>query len=68
MAVLHAGLVTVTPMLCTEVLDPKFAARLAGASYAEILENGGGIHSTVRSTRNSSEEELSQSSNRDSQG
>ena len=44
-----------------EVLDLKIAARLAGASYAEILENGGGIHGTVRSTRNSSEEELSQS-------
>lgn len=39
----------------------EFAARLAGASYAEILENGGGIHSTVRATRHSSEDDLSQS-------
>ena len=37
----------------------EFAARLAGASYAEILEAGGGIHSTVRATRAASEEELS---------
>ena len=28
----------------------EFAARLAGASYADILEGGGGIHSTVRAT------------------
>ena len=37
----------------------EFAARLAGASYAEILEAGGGIHSTVRATRSASENELS---------
>ena len=36
----------------------EFAARLAGASYAEILEAGGGIHSTVRATRNGSEAAL----------
>ena len=36
----------------------EFAARLAGASYADILEAGGGIHSTVRSTRSASEDEL----------
>lgn len=36
----------------------EFAARLAGASYAEILETGGGIHSTVNATRNSSETTL----------
>lgn len=36
----------------------EFAARLAGASYADILEAGGGIHSTVRATRAASEQEL----------
>ena len=36
----------------------EFAARLAGASYAEILESGGGIHSTVRATRSASEDDL----------
>lgn len=29
----------------------EFARRMAGASYAEILRDGGGIHSTVRATR-----------------
>jgi imidazolonepropionase len=32
--------------------------RLAGATYAEIAANGGGILSTVRSTREASEEDL----------
>ena len=36
----------------------EFAARLAGASYADILEAGGGIHSTVKATRSASEDEL----------
>ncbi len=39
----------------------EFAARLAGASYAEILESGGGIHSTVRATRDGDEASLSAS-------
>lgn len=30
---------------------PDFVRRLAGESYAQILEAGGGIHSTVRATR-----------------
>jgi len=29
----------------------EWRARLSGASYAEILESGGGIHATVRATR-----------------
>ena len=36
----------------------EFAQRLAGVSYSTILEQGGGIHSTVRSTRSSTEEQL----------
>jgi imidazolonepropionase len=36
----------------------EFAMRLAGASYAEIARTGGGIVSSVRATRASSEEEL----------
>jgi len=36
----------------------EFAARLAGASYADIARNGGGIMSTVRATRAASEEQL----------
>ncbi len=37
----------------------EFAARLAGASYADILESGGGIHSTVRATRDGDKSSLS---------
>lgn len=37
----------------------EFAARLAGASYSEILERGGGILSTVAATRAASEAALS---------
>lgn len=36
----------------------EFAARLDGASYAEILASGGGIHSTVAATRVASDAEL----------
>lgn len=36
----------------------EFAARLRGASYAEIAQAGGGILSTVRATRAASEDEL----------
>ena len=36
----------------------EFARRLAGATYAEILEAGGGILSTVRATRAASDDEL----------
>ncbi len=36
----------------------EFEKRLAGASYLEILESGGGIMSTVRAVRNASEDEL----------
>ena len=36
----------------------EFEARLAGASYLDILAAGGGIMSTVRSVRNSNREEL----------
>ena len=35
-----------------------FEQRLAGASYAEIAKAGGGIASTVKATRNASEDEL----------
>lgn len=36
----------------------EFARRLAGASYAEIAARGGGIASTVRATRDASEDQL----------
>lgn len=36
----------------------EWAARLAGASYADIARAGGGILSTVRATREASEDEL----------
>ncbi len=36
----------------------EFERRLAGVSYTEILESGGGILSTVRATRAASESEL----------
>jgi imidazolonepropionase len=36
----------------------EFERRLAGASYAEIAREGGGIQATVRSTRAASEEQL----------
>ncbi len=36
----------------------EFLAKLHGESYIEILKKGGGINSTVRSTRSASEEEL----------
>jgi imidazolonepropionase len=38
----------------------EFAKRLAGARYSEILEQGGGILSTVSATRAASEETLTQ--------
>lgn len=38
----------------------EFGERLAGASYTEILERGGGILSTVRATRAATEAELAQ--------
>lgn len=40
--------------------EDEFAQRLAGVSYQEIAAGGGGILSTVRSTRDASEEELAQ--------
>lgn len=40
----------------------EFEMRLQGATYAEIAQAGGGIRSTVRATRESSEEELFQQS------
>jgi len=42
----------------------EFEMRLSGKSYKEILEAGGGIMSTVRQTRQASEEELFQSASR----
>uniref|UniRef100_A0A6J0VKD4 Probable imidazolonepropionase n=1 Tax=Pogona vitticeps TaxID=103695 RepID=A0A6J0VKD4_9SAUR len=39
----------------------EFAMKLAGASYMEIHEAGGGIHFTVEHTRKAGEEELFQS-------
>ncbi|SFM27911.1 imidazolonepropionase [Variovorax sp. OV329] len=39
----------------------EFAMRLAGASYEEVAKAGGGIVSTVRATREASEDELFES-------
>ncbi|WP_199911893.1 imidazolonepropionase [Dongshaea marina] len=36
----------------------EFEQRLQGLSYTQIIEQGGGIHSTVRATRQASEQEL----------
>ncbi len=36
----------------------EFEMRLMGASYAEVARAGGGINSTVKATRNASEDEL----------
>ncbi|TDM04594.1 imidazolonepropionase [Macrococcus carouselicus] len=38
--------------------EHEMSLKRQGASYLEILEQGGGIHSTVRATREASEEEL----------
>jgi imidazolonepropionase len=38
--------------------EEEFEMRIEGASYMEILQNGGGILKTVRATRNASKEEL----------
>ena len=40
----------------------EFEARLAGASYAEIAQRGGGILSTVRATRAATEQQLYEAS------
>lgn len=42
----------------------EFEARLQGKTYAEIAADGGGIHATVRATRNASAEELFNDSQR----
>ncbi len=38
--------------------EQEFEMKLRGATYMEIMEAGGGIHSTVRATREASEEDL----------
>ncbi|WP_059170734.1 imidazolonepropionase [Bacillus sp. FJAT-27445] len=38
--------------------EDEFGMRLKGATYMEIMENGGGIHATTSRTRSASEEEL----------
>ena len=40
----------------------EFEARLDGASYEDLARAGGGIHTTVRATRNASESELAAAS------
>ncbi len=42
----------------------EYERRLAGASYLEIFEGGGGIHATVRDTRAASEDDLLSSARR----
>ncbi|MCQ9617735.1 imidazolonepropionase [Paenalcaligenes niemegkensis] len=61
---LHGALVTPGLIDCHTHLvyggnrAEEFAMRLAGASYEEIARQGGGIISTVRATREASEDEL----------
>ena len=38
--------------------EEEYSMRLAGASYQEIAENGGGILSSIKDVRNASEDEL----------
>ena len=38
--------------------EEEYAMRLAGASYQEIAENGGGILTSIKGVRNASEDEL----------
>ncbi|WP_181347252.1 imidazolonepropionase [Thalassobacillus sp. CUG 92003] len=38
--------------------EAEYAMRLKGSTYMEIMESGGGIHSTTRSTQQASDEEL----------
>lgn len=45
----------------------EFEMRAAGASYEEIAEGGGGIHSSVRRTRAASERELLEQARRNAQ-
>lgn len=40
--------------------ENEFEMRLSGATYMEIMNAGGGIHSTTQATRNASEEQLYQ--------
>lgn len=64
--VIDAAGMTVTPGLVdphTHLVfggsrEAEFTQRLQGASYAEILAAGGGIHHTVTHTRDASEQEL----------
>jgi imidazolonepropionase len=44
--------------------ENEFNLRLNGATYMEIMNNGGGIHATTRATRAASEVELYQASKR----
>lgn len=54
-----AGLVDChTHLVYAGLRADEFAARLAGASYADIARAGGGIMATVRATRQASEAEL----------
>lgn len=46
------------PVWCGNRVN-EFAMKLAGATYMEVHESGGGINNTVRHTRKSSEAELS---------
>lgn len=45
-------------MCVVGVFVPLFFPKLAGASYMEIHQAGGGIHFTVEHTRKATEEEL----------
>ena len=47
-----------THALFTGERGAEFAARLEGATYAQIAERGGGIASSVRALRNASDSEL----------
>lgn len=44
--------------------ENELVLKLQGKSYLEILQEGGGIHATVRATRSASEEDLEQRASR----
>lgn len=53
------GFVDAHTHLCfAETREQEFGLRLRGVEYLEILRRGGGIHSSVRAVRSSSEEDL----------
>ncbi len=49
--------------ICVDLSENEIALKLQGVPYLEILEQGGGILSTVNATKQASKEELVQKRN-----